>query len=302
MNPSGEQTEIRYGEQVAVLVEVGGGIRSYRVGDRDVLDGYDADAIVDGARGQPLIPWPNRLHTGRYTWEGTEHTVPLDEPDQCNALHRVTKWLSWTAERESESSARMRLRLRPTPAYPFSLDLSVAYRLDDDGLTVTTTATNIGDADAPYGSGAHPYLRLSSGSLATATLQVPATTWLPTGPAQIPTGREPVAGSPYDFREPRAFGRLHVDHTFTDLYRDPDGRATVVLAEGDDRVELWLDAAYPYVEVFTGDTLPDEQRRRRGLGVEPMTCPPDAFRTGEDLVGLSPGQSHTAEWGVRTAQ
>ena len=32
---------------------------------------------------------------------------------------------------------------------------------------------------------------------------------------------------------------------------------------------------------------------RKSLAVEPMTCPPDAFNSGVDLVVLQPGQSHS---------
>ncbi len=30
-----------------------------------------------------------------------------------------------------------------------------------------------------------------------------------------------------------------------------------------------------------------------------MTCPPDAFRSGRDLVILAPGQSWPGSWGIR---
>lgn len=300
MQPSGRQVEIGYGGQQATIVEVGGGLRTYHVDGRTVLDGYADDAMVTAARGQPLIPWPNRLHTGRYTWDGAEHVVPIDEPDQDNAMHGLTKWVGWTATAVTDSAATMRLRLLPQPAYPFALDLAVRYELGDDGLTVTTTATNLGDDDAPYGHGAHPYLTVGTEHVDDAELQVPAATWLPTGPAQIPIGREPVAGTPYDFRARRRIGPVHVDHTFTDLERDGAGRATVTLAapDGDGSVRLWVDEHYPYVEIFTGDTVPEVDRRRRSLGVEPMTCPPDAFRTGEDVVRLRPGATFTSSWGI----
>ena len=39
IQPSGEQLEIEAGDQRAVVVEVGGGLRAYSVGGRDVLDG-----------------------------------------------------------------------------------------------------------------------------------------------------------------------------------------------------------------------------------------------------------------------
>ena len=298
MHPSGQQVEIRYEDQVAVVVEVGGGLRTYDVGDRRILDGYGADERVTGARGQPLLPWPNRLHTGRYTWDGEEHEVPLDEPDQQNALHGLTKWLSWEAADVAGSAVTMRLRLMPQDAYPFALDLAVRYELAADGLTVTTRAQNVGDVDAPYGSGAHPYVTVGTDRIDDAVLHLPAATWLPTGPAQIPIGTQPVDGTPYDFRTPRPLGPLHVDHAFTDLERDERGRATVTLSapESGRSVALWVDESHPYVEVFTGDTLPD--RQRQSLGLEPMTCPPDAFRTGERLLRLSPGQSVSTAWGI----
>ena len=62
-------------------------------------------------------------------------------------------------------------------------------------------------------------------------------------------------------------------------------------------VTLWADEAYGWVQVFTGDTLP-AAARRRGLAVEPVTCPPDAFNSGVGLLRLEPGQSHTATWGL----
>ena len=51
--------------------------------------------------------------------------------------------------------------------------------------------------------------------------------------------------------------------------------------------------------LFSGDPLPDVARR--SLAVEPMTCPPNAFRSGEDLIVLEPGRSFTSTWGIRPA-
>lgn len=299
MHPSGEQVEIRHGTARAVVVEVGGGVRRYVVDGAPVLDGYDAGAMVDGARGQPLIPWPNRLHTGRYAWDGVEHAVPLDEPAKGNALHGLTRWRSWRVTGRSDRAVTMGLRLLPQPAYPFALDLAVRYVLGDDGLRVSTTATNLGDRAAPYACGAHPYVTVGTGMIDEAQLTIPAETRLSTDEAQIPTGREPVEGTPYDFRTPRTLGTTQIDHAFTDLHRGSDGRAEVVLAAAGRRVVVWVDESHPYIQVFTGDALPDEGRRRLGLGVEPMTCPPDGLRTGQDVLRLAPGESVTTEWGVR---
>jgi len=57
ITPSGEQIEIATGDQQAVVVEVGGGLRSYSVGGRELIDGYGADEMCSSGRGQALMPW-----------------------------------------------------------------------------------------------------------------------------------------------------------------------------------------------------------------------------------------------------
>ncbi len=295
--PSGRQVEISYGDHHAVVVQVGGGLRSYDVGGVDVVDGYGEHEMVTAGRGQPLIPWPNRLHGGSYTWDGVAHDVPMQEVDKRNALHGLCRFLSWDVVDRSAAGVTMGLRLHPSPPYPFFLDLTIRYALDAEGLMVQTTATNLGEQAAPYALGFHPYVTVGV-RLDEAELTVPARTWLPTDADQIPTGREPVDGTPYDFRTPRAIGPLEIDHAFTDLARDRDGRCRLLLAGPDRSVQVWADEGFGYLEVFTGDTVPGADRRRRGLGVEPMTAPPNAFVTGEDLIRLEPGQSVSQAWGV----
>lgn len=300
---SGRQHELLHGGQRAVVVEVGGGVRSYEVAGRDVLDGYGENEMVTAARGQPLIPWPNRLHGGAYTWDSRTHTVPLDEPEKGNALHGLCRYRNWVADGHRDAaSVTLRLRLHPSPPYPFALDLAVHYRLHDDGLHVETVATNIGSVDAPYAQGAHPYITVG-GLVDDAVLIVPAQTRLVTDGNQIPVGIEPVAGTEFDFRVARRIGALQVDHAYTDLSRSPDGRATVLLAtaDGSRSVSVWSDEGYGFLEIFTADTVPDAVRRRRGLGVEPMTAPPNAFVTGEGLIRLAPGQTVSGRWGISTA-
>ena len=93
-----------------------------------------------------------------------------------------------------------------------------------------------------------------------------------------------------------------MDNAFTDLQRDIDGRAWVHLRPVDAGWEggtrMWLDEAYTHLMVFTGDTLSEPARRRHGLAVEPMTCAPDALRSGDGRRVLEPGETITAAWGV----
>lgn len=298
--PSGRQYKIRYGDHVAVVVEVGGGVREYRVGDRSVLDPYPRDAMCDGAHGAPLVPWPNRLADGRYRFDGVDYQVAITEPDKANAIHGLLRWRCLDAVRQDSNQVTMGTRLHPLTGYPFLLDVAVDYVLDQQGLTVTTTATNRGEQTCPYGCGQHPYLSPGGGLIDDAVLSFSADTRIVTDSRrQLPTRTEPVAGGCFDFSQGRRLGDQRIDFAFTDLARDDAGRAWVRL-DGPDgrRTELWVDSSYPIVELFTGDTLAPH-RRRQGLGAEPMTCPPNAFQSGEGVHRLAPGQSITTRWGAR---
>ncbi|QHK19032.1 hypothetical protein GU243_03865 [Pseudarthrobacter psychrotolerans] len=58
--------------------------------------------------------------------------------------------------------------------------------------------------------------------------------------------------------------------------------------------------ACPWLQIRTADK-PATAADRLGLAVEPMTCPPDAFNSGEDLIQLEPGSSHQAGWSIFAA-
>lgn len=298
--PSGDQFEICHGEQRATIVEVGGGVREYSVGDRAVLEPYPLDATCDGAHGTPLIPWPNRLGDGRYRFDGVDHQVALTEPDKHNAIHGFLRWRSWRAVEHLDHRVVVHTRIHPLPGYAFTVDVRIAYELGDGGLTVSTTATNLSERAAPYGCGQHPYLSPGEGLIDDCTFELDARTRLLTDPErQLPTGREAVERTDFDFRHARGLGSQQIDHAYTDLARDETGRTWARLSAPDGhQVALWVDENHPYVEVYTGDTLA-EPRRRQGLAVEPMTCPPNAFQTGEDVIRLGPGQSVTTAWGAR---
>ena len=130
-----------------------------------------------------------------------------------------------------------------------------------------------------------------------AELHVPAATYLRSDEHGMPAGAEPVESSDYDFRRPRPIGGLRLDTAFTDLERDGDERARIRLASADGRAAtVWLGEQYGYVMLFTGDPLPDVARK--SLAVEPMTCAPNAFRSGDGLLTLAPGESFAGSWGI----
>jgi aldose 1-epimerase len=299
--PSGRQFEITHGAQSAVVTEVGATLRSYSVGGREVLDGFEVDEMCSAGRGQVLLPWPNRIRDGRYSVDGKEHQLPLTEPERGNAIHGLVRWSAWAPVEYGLDRVAMHHVLYPQPGYPFMLSLTVRYGLSATGLTVSTSAVNVGRDACPFGAGAHPYITVGTEFVDSATLRLGARTRLESDDRATPTRRADVAGSEYDFAEPRAIGSLQLDSAFTDIAPDEDGRLRAVLAAPDGfSAAVWMDPVYSYVMVFTGDAL-GPPSARRSLALEPMTCAPNAFQTGDGLRILQPGERFTADWGITPA-
>jgi aldose 1-epimerase len=296
--PSGEQVEIVRGDQRATIVEVGGGLRTYTVAGRDVLDGYAIGEMCSGGRGQVLLPWPNRIRDGRYEFDGRSLQLSMTEPSHQNAIHGLVRWASWTIAARETDRVVMEHLLHPQPGYPFSLESSIEYQLTAEGLRVRMTVKNVGSSRCPFGSGAHPYLSIGDDLIDDAILSSPGRTILRADRRGIPVGASVVAGTQHDLRQPRPIGKLKLDDAFTDLERDERGLAWVRLSAPDGRseVSLWVDDAYRYLMLFTGDTLAGGGRR--SLAVEPMTCAPDAFRSGDGLTILEAGSLFTGTWGI----
>jgi aldose 1-epimerase len=298
--PSGEQIAISHDDLHATVVQVGGGLRTLSAGDLSVLDGFGEEEMCHDGRGQLLLPWPNRLAGGKYSFEGQSYQLPLTEPPHGNAIHGLVRWATWSVEERSAGSVTMFHRLYPSPGYPFTLDLSATYTLSAEGLLVTLHAVNRGVESCPFGAGQHPYLRIGTPTIDTVSLRVPARSIYRYDDRYIPIECLPVADTPLDFRTQHPIGDTVINMDYTDLERDPDGRARVVLQAPDDgpTAEVWLDQTFKHVTVFTGETVQPPSRRRQGIAIEAMTCPPNAFVSGEDLLVLQPGERWQGSWGI----
>jgi aldose 1-epimerase len=296
---TGTQHDISAGDYHATVTELGANLRSLRLGDTPLIAGYEADQVPPAGAGELLVPWPNRVDHGRYSFGGQDLQLDLSEPAAGNAIHGLTRWASWQLVAVGEDNVELGLRLLGRPGYPFCLELRALYRLSaTDGLEVTVAARNAGSRPAPYGTGSHPYLRASAGPVDECALKLPAERWQAADDRGIPVGEpQDVAGTEFDFREGRLIGSTRLDHALTGLTRDAAGRAWAGLTGPAASLALWAGEGYAWLQAFTGDSLgPD--RRRQALAIEPMTCPPNAFVTGTDLLTIQPDASVTHRWGL----
>jgi galactose mutarotase-like enzyme len=300
-SPTGQQWRIGHGRQEVVVCEVGATLRAYTVADAPVLDGFASDEWSHSGRGQVLAPWPNRLADGRFEFNGVRAQAALDEPERHNAIHGLVRWMPWTLQTRHQNQVSLRLQLHPSPGYPFSLLLELDYHVGREGLTITTRARSLEEGPVPFGLGFHPYLTAGTETVDGAILRVPALHTLEVDDRGLPTGTvTPVAGTERDFTAPRFVGPAVLDTAFTTLERNAEGRAEASLdaPDGTSGATLWVDQGFPYLMVYTGDTLPEQARRRRAVAIEPMTCPPNALRTGTDVIDLQPDQEWSARWGI----
>jgi aldose 1-epimerase len=300
MLPSGEQIAIAHGDQRVVITEVGATLRTYVKGGVAVVEGFAGEEVPTGARGQVLYPWPNRIGDGEWTFADRVAHPTIDDVQHATAIHGLVRWRPFRIDSVNQNRCVLTLLLHPTPDYPFLSEISVAYHLGSLGLTVTTTVTNRDDVQIPFGVGFHPYLAVSTPTIEGAQLEVPARGYVAVNARRLPTGEIlPLAGNQLDFSTMKSISGHELDVTYTELERDDSGMASAVVVDGaGGEVELSVDRNFPYLQVYTGDTL-EKGRRRTAIAVEPMTCPPDALRSGKDIVVLEPGQHWAGSWRLR---
>ncbi|MCL2515665.1 MAG: aldose 1-epimerase family protein [Microbacteriaceae bacterium] len=300
---SGTQYELRFGDYAATIASIGATLRSLTHRGRDLVVPFAADEVRPAFRGASLAPWPNRVADGRYTFAGARQQVALTEPERGNALHGLASWLDFGAIEQTPSRVTLGATIVAQPGYPHRVDVEVVFELTENGLFSSITGSNSGADAAPWGTGPHPYLLAGPGRVDDWSLLLPADDVLEvTEDRLLPVGVASVAlanDGAWDFRESRAIGSVFIDHAFTSLTRDAAGRTAVEVRAADGTgVAISWDAACPWVQVHTADKPLEPELGRLGLAVEPMTCPPDAFNSGTDLVVLQPGAAHTAGWTI----
>ncbi|MFC4554505.1 aldose-1-epimerase [Georgenia faecalis] len=288
--PGGRTIHLAAGDYTATVVGVGAGLARLAWRGKDVVVPHEADALPPAYLGKTLVPWPNRVSDGRYVRGGVTHELPVNEHATNAALHGLACWVGWDPVEEDDASVTLGTDIVPQYGYPFWLRSHVRYALTPSGLTTTITTTNLGEGVAPYGASSHPYLTCDGAPVDGCVLVAPAGQVLEVDERMRPRACVPVDGTDLDLRAPRPLGARQVDHAYTGL---PAGTWAVTLTDPASGLTARMRADAPWVQVYTGEKID-----RRGVAVEPMTCPPDAFNSGTDLVELAPGATHTLAFAI----
>lgn len=291
------------GQLSTVIAQVGASIRSLKLGQTEFVLSCAPDEIAPLCAGIVMSPWPNRLDGGTWVYEGKTLRVPITIHDQQNANHGLLEFTEYRLVDLSQDSDRASITLAatiyPRLGYPFLIETSVTYELSQAGLTVTHHAKNLSPKSAPYGVGGHPYFQISGVPTESLELTCPAGSYLEVNERQIPTEVKSVAGSRFDLRQGARVDASFLDHGFTDLRRDEDGLARTYLRSANGgEIEVWQDAAFKHVVIFTPDFYPTSIGPIYAAAIEPQTMGANALNTGDDLMWLEPNQEFSANWGV----
>lgn len=301
--PTGLQFSLSHdgpaGHATATVVQLAASLREYRLNGVDVVEPYAENEEIPYGSGYILVPWPNRVARGLWMLDGEPQQLEITEPAFNNALHGLLAMDFYRAADHAANAVTLAATLDPQPGYPFTLETTIRYQLLDDGLTVTHRIRNLSTRSAPVAVGAHPYLRVGDVPTDDLVLRIAAGTRFEVDEQFIPTAEVPTAGSVFDLHGGGLLRDLVLNDAFGELVTK-DGVAVHSVAAPDGRsVELWQDANFEYVQVYTCRTFPSAGAIRFAVAIEPMTAPPNALATGQGLRWLEPDETWELRWGIR---
>lgn len=294
LGASGREITLSAGNYEARIVTVGAGLARLTYRGHELVVPHRVEECPPAYLGKVLMPWPNRVACGSYSWDGASYDLPVDEPAFGTSLHGFVAFQEWQVDRAEASSVVLHTLIAARYSYPWSILATARYSLDaSNGLRVKLSAANVGEGVAPYGVGFHPYLAVDGVRADELELTIPAAIAWESDEHMIPVAARQVGDLGLDFRAPRLIGETGLDHCFAQL---PEGTWSVTLRSPASGVGVSLSSNARWLQVYSADTI-----ERAGVAVEPMSCPPNAFNSLTDVVALGPGESHALTTTIREA-
>jgi aldose 1-epimerase len=258
-----------HGWEAVILPQRGATFARLAMAGRDLLvpipPGDDAGTAWRGAF--LMAPWTNRLDGGRFPAQGREWRMPLNRPDEGNALHGFLRELPWTVEDASPDAATLSCTLDHPP---FRLAARLEVALSGPGFSLSLALTNTGEAETPVGMGWHPFFLRPAGT----RLRLRARTIFGRDARNLAIGPRPTTG--IDGADAVLEG-LHDAHL-----AGWDGAAEILLPDGHALV-LRADGAW------RGNAHLFAPRGRGFLCVEPVSHAPNA---ANDAAAAAHGAMH----------
>ena len=272
----------------AIISTEGAALIGLAVDNFDLIEPNTRDGLYAG---KILAPWPNRIKDGKYSFNKKNYQLPINEVSKNNSLHGLVANSLWEITFQNHSKVILKYLLDQPAIYPGKLQLQVTYEIIESGIEITVLSENVGGISAPYGVSIHTYLvageSVKNNEL---FLQIPADQFLEVDAERLlPIKLQPVTGTNFDFIDSKKISDLFIDHAFK--YSSNYPRSISLLNAEGQGAEVIFDDQSKWIQIHTADR--DLQGdSRMAVAIEPMTCPPDAFNSGIDLIVLEPGKKH----------
>jgi aldose 1-epimerase len=282
------KVHISSNEVSAVISTEGAALIGLSVSKLDLIEPNTRDGLYAG---KILAPWPNRIKDGKYSFNKKDYQLPVNEVSKSNSLHGLVANCQWDVIFQDQSKVILQHLLNQPDIYPGKLQLQVTYEIIENGIEITVLSENVGELSAPYGVSIHTYL--VAGALVKNNellLQLPSDQFLEVDAERLlPIKLQPVTGSNFDFISLKKISNLFIDHAFK--YSSDYPRSILLLNAEGQGAEVIFDEQSKWIQIHTADR--DLQAdSRMAVAIEPMTCPPDAFNSGIDLIVLESGKKH----------
>lgn len=298
MEPDGQSSHrIRAGGLVAEVHTRGAALVGLQSDDIPLMVAWNESKSKGRYQGSIIAPWPNRVEDGRYRFKGQEYLLPINETSRRNALHGFSAEETWNVFERNEHELSLSCLLEAQKGYPWTIRLEARYTITPNRVQVKLKATNCSSTTAPFGAGFHPYFVLPESKRSNWRLSVNAEdVVIPDASRLLPVRLQAVVGSEHDFRSGAHLRHQKLDHAFGP--NKAGASASIDAHTGSPRICIEGDTNSPWMQIHTpteGDSFANS------LVMEPTTCPPNAFRTGVDLLEMAPSSSVTTTWQIHIA-
>ena len=176
-----------------------------------------------------------------------------------NAIHGLVRWAAWTAAERDPHRVLMTHIVDPQPGYPFSLSWPSSRCPRAAGPAHARRQRS--DRDCP--TALAPTLTWPRRPVDPLELRIPAAAMLHSDDRGLPTGSAPVAGTDYaSAGRGRSAGWCWTTRRRAGARRRRAGADRAARPGVRSGPTLWMDEAYPYVMVFSGDRCPTSPAAR----------------------------------------
>ncbi len=231
-----------------------------------------------------LFPFPSRIPDGKFSFEGNDYQLPINEPARGNAIHgfvndAVFEVVNQTTLNDSAILSLLYKYDGSLSGYPFPFDLTITYILMPGVMGVDFEVKNTGKSNLPAAFGWHPYFKFDGVSVDDLTISIPSTTTITFDEAMIPTGQMAFENSGIISLKDKVLDNCFVVDSSQELVttRLIDTKNNLCLSISQD-VER-----FPYLVIYTPDS-------RDRVAIEPLTSNVNALNTGEGLMVVKPKQ------------